>query len=60
MTIQHVPTTPFGCFLDYTYCGDPDCDNKCGRRMSKEIKEAIERMHYSPRISFTFTCEKDQ
>lgn len=45
-TIQHVPIAPIGCFLDYTYCASPNCENKCGRKMSKEIQEAIDSHKY--------------
>jgi len=39
-----------GCYLDKCYCASPNCKNECGRKMSPEIKEAIQKIpnaHYS-------------
>lgn len=53
---QYVPTKPIGCFLDYTYCIDENCQNECGRKISKEIKEAIDRIPYN-RVSYITLCQ---
>ena len=56
MTNTHFPTKPEGCFLDYTYCGSENCTNKCGRKMSKEIADAISKIPYS-RVAYSDFCE---
>lgn len=56
MTNQYVPTEPTGCFLDYTYCSSEHCQNKCGRKMSEEIKSKIELMPFA-RIAFSDFCK---
>lgn len=55
--LQNVPTEPTGCFLDYTYCGSKNCENKCGRKMSKAIKDAVDQMT-GTRISFSDFCDE--
>jgi len=52
---QQVPTQPIGCFLDYTYCASPKCENKCGSKMSKEIKDALDKIKYH-RVAFSYFC----
>ena len=55
MTKQYVPINTKGCFMDYTYCASPNCKNECGRKMSKEIKETLERFTYH-RIAMGYFC----
>lgn len=55
MTQQYVPLKPNGCFLDYTYCGSENCTNQCGRKMSKEIAEAIDKIPYA-RVAYSDFC----
>lgn len=52
---QYVPRKPTGCYLDYTYCGSPHCKNECGRQMSDEIKEALEKDQYA-RYAMSYFC----
>jgi hypothetical protein len=52
---QQVPTLPYGCFLDYTYCASPNCNNECGRKMSKEIETAMDKLKYD-RVAFGYFC----
>ena len=56
---QYVPTKPTGCFLDYTYCASENCQNKCGRKMTKEIKEAIQEMEFC-RVSYAYFCGEEE
>ena len=58
MTKQIVPTKPIGCFLDYTYCASSNCTNKCGRKMSDEIKEELDKLK-EHRTSWAFFCSDD-
>lgn len=31
------------CFRDRTYCGSPNCQNKCGRKLTDADKEAAKK-----------------
>ena len=55
---QHVPTKPIGCFLDYTYCDNPKCENACGRKMSDAIKDAIRKISFA-RVAYSDFCGDD-
>lgn len=39
--------------LDYTFCIDPECNNECGRKMSKRLQEmALDH----PKVSYFLIC----
>lgn len=44
-----------GCFRDKTYCASPDCQNKCGRKMSAEIESILKADKYG-RTSWAYFC----
>jgi hypothetical protein len=31
------------CYRDRTYCGSPNCENKCGRKLTDEVKEGAKK-----------------
>lgn len=33
------------CFKDKTFCASPNCKNECGRKMTDEEKEQLEKMN---------------
>jgi hypothetical protein len=56
---QHVPVEPHGCYLDYTYCASPACQNKCGRKMSVAIKAQFKKMK-DARVAFNNFCDGEK
>lgn len=34
------------CWLDKTFCVSPNCQNKCGRKMTEEQKAYVETNNY--------------
>ncbi len=44
-----------GCYRDKTYCASPNCNNKCGRKISPEIKEILAADKYG-RTSYAYFC----
>lgn len=55
---QQVPTKPIGAFLDYTYCASPGCQNECGRKMTKEVEDAINKIEFH-RVAMSYFCGGD-
>jgi len=43
------------CFRDKTYCASPNCQNACGRKMSKEIEAILKADKYG-RTSYAYFC----
>lgn len=41
--------------LDKTFCASPECKNECGRKMTPEEKEAIDKMPFY-RVSYAYFC----
>ncbi len=31
------------CYLDRTFCSSPNCENKCGRKLTEEIIEGAKK-----------------
>lgn len=43
--------------FDYTFCGNPACENKCGRKMSQRLKKILKE---NPRpVSWAYFCGED-
>ena len=48
-----------GCYRDKTYCMSPNCENKCGRKMSKEVEELLKADKYG-RTSYAYFCSEPE
>ena len=42
--------------LDYTFCNDPNCNNECGRKISKRLKELAKTHPKGTKMSYFITC----
>jgi len=47
------------CYRDTTYCMSPNCVNECGRKMSEEIKQLLEKDNYNCTAYAYFCGEPD-
>lgn len=49
--------------LDYTYCGSPKCQNKCGRKLivSDELKKSfdVSSPDWNKRIWYGYFCDEN-
>ena len=48
-------------FLDKTFCASPQCENKCGRQMTKEHKDYLKELSFrgvnaSALVSYAYFC----
>jgi hypothetical protein len=53
--MRRILSMRLGCYRDKTYCASPDCKNKCGRKMSNEIKAILATDKYG-RTSYAYFC----
>ncbi len=44
------------CYRDMTFCVSPDCTNKCGRKLTAEIKEAAIRWWGDDTVPIAMGC----
>lgn len=44
-------------FKDKTYCASPNCKNECGRKMTEEEKEKVEK--HKLYVSYAYFCGND-
>lgn len=45
-------------YLDKTYCASPTCQNKCGRQISKEMKNFLAR-NPDCRVWYAYFCDEN-
>lgn len=47
-------------FKDRTYCASPNCENKCGRKLTKEQKQELAMLsdagYWSAQVSYAYFC----
>jgi hypothetical protein len=50
------------CFRDTTFCASKNCVNKCGRKLTQEVKDAAERWwgkeNGEPPIGLSYFCDE--
>ena len=44
------------CYKDRTFCGNPNCDNSCGRQITKEEEEHARQINLP--IAFADFCSR--
>ena len=47
------------CYKDMTFCISPECENKCGRKLTSEIKIAAEKWMKNAPIACACFCGRD-
>jgi hypothetical protein len=47
------------CYKDMTFCASPNCQNKCGRKLTKEVQEGAKRWWGSDDapIAISYFCD---
>ncbi len=50
-----------GCFKDRTFCASPGCINKCGRKMTEQEREELDKISAKERrVSVGYFCEHNE